>query len=166
MVGGLGDGDRRSRRAGDVVWPCVVGSGRGLGEVCELGSAAGEGQGRFQRSCQSMSLEVMISVIARASCASRWMLLRSVLRRSWPWSESHELVRSTVQRSPGSRVGQFEERAWLGVRPAAEQAGIGELGSYGSGSLCSTSVSSALGLSAGQATLWCGCCPSCCASPR
>ena len=37
---------------------------------------------------------------ASVSWATRWMLLRSVFRRSWPKFESHELVRSTGQRSP------------------------------------------------------------------
>ena len=40
--------------------------------------------GGFQRFLQSMSLMVMISVMARASCASRWWGRRSVLRRSCP----------------------------------------------------------------------------------
>ena len=103
MAGGLGDSGRRSWTAGEVVRPCVLGSGRRLREGCELGSAAGAGQGWFQRSCQSASLAAMISVIARANCASRWAADRSVLRRSWPWLDSHELVRSTVQRSEARR---------------------------------------------------------------
>jgi Flp pilus assembly protein TadB len=37
---------------------------------------------------------------ARATCPSRCLLKRSVLRRSWPKLENQELVRSTGQRRP------------------------------------------------------------------
>jgi hypothetical protein len=43
-----------------------------------------------------MSFAVMSRAMARASWATRWMMRRSVLRRSCPKFESHELVRSTV----------------------------------------------------------------------
>jgi len=57
---------------------------------------------------QSMSLAVSSSVTASAICASRCEGERSVLRRSWPKFESHELVRSTGHRGP---IG-----AWTGGR--------------------------------------------------
>ena len=38
--------------------------------------------------------------MARANWASRWAVFRSVLRRSAPKFDSHELVRSTGQRNP------------------------------------------------------------------
>jgi hypothetical protein len=57
---------------------------------------------------QSMSLAVSSSVTASAICASRFEGERSVLRRSWPKFESHELVRSTGHRGP---IG-----AWTGGR--------------------------------------------------
>jgi hypothetical protein len=67
------------------------GCGRRIGVVAARGESAATsdrlrtawlGQVRFQRSCQSMSLAVMIRVMARASWASRWRARRSVLRRS------------------------------------------------------------------------------------
>ena len=54
----------------------------------------------FQRFLHLMSLTVMISTMARQSCASRCWMRRSVLRRSCPKFDSQELVRSTVQRIP------------------------------------------------------------------
>ena len=42
----------------------------------------------------------MINVMARASCPRRALVLRSVLRRSWPKFDSHELVLSMAQRIP------------------------------------------------------------------
>jgi hypothetical protein len=49
-----------------------------------------------------MSLAVMITAMASANSLMRWAVLRSVLRRSCPKFESHELVRSTGQRRPRS----------------------------------------------------------------
>ena len=43
--------------------------------------------------------------MARATCPSRCLLNRSVVRRSWPKFENQELVGSTGQRSP--RVSGF-----------------------------------------------------------
>ena len=39
-------------------------------------------------------------VMARSSWASRWAVVRSVLRRSWPTFDSHELVRQRLHRKP------------------------------------------------------------------
>ena len=66
-----------------------------------------------------MSLMVMIKAMASASCPRRALVLRSVLRRSWPKFDSHELVRSMVQRIPsGSARGwpRAVPRRRLGVR--------------------------------------------------
>jgi hypothetical protein len=49
----------------------------------------------FHRLAHFTSLIVMMSAIARASAAARWIERRSVLRRSWPKFDRHELVRST-----------------------------------------------------------------------
>ena len=47
-----------------------------------------------------MSLTVMIKATANANCPRRALVLRSVLRRSCPKLDSHELVRSMVHRIP------------------------------------------------------------------
>ncbi|MGH8721941.1 MAG: MFS transporter, partial [Burkholderiales bacterium] len=62
-------------------------------EAQRIGDRSGD-----QRFRQSMSLAVSRKTTARASWARRWTLRRSVLRRSWPKFDSHELVRSTGQR--------------------------------------------------------------------
>ncbi len=53
-----------------------------------------------------MSLPAIKMVVAKQSAAWRWRRRRSVLRRSWPQFDHHELVASTIQRSP-SRTGCF-----------------------------------------------------------
>ena len=59
-----------------------------------------------ERLAHLTSLTVMIRATARANCARRCEMNRSVLRRSWPKFESHELVRSTGHRMPrGTRFG-------------------------------------------------------------
>ena len=65
-------------------WPSGERDDRGGGQSTHLepqriGAALGDHLSR-----QSMSLAVMSMAIAKASWAERWMLLRSVLRRSWP----------------------------------------------------------------------------------
>ena len=61
----------------------------------------------------------MIAAMAKASCPRRALVSRSVLRRSCPKLDSHELVRSMVQRIPsGTVLGCLQTRPGgrLGVR--------------------------------------------------
>ena len=59
----------------------------------------------------------MINATANANCPRRAVVLRSVLRRSCPKFDSHELVRSMVQRIPSGTV--------LGLRRAVPRARLG-----------------------------------------
>ena len=51
-----------------------------------------------------MSFIAIKMVVAKQRAACRWRVRRSVLRRSWPKFDNHELVASTIHRSP-SRMG-------------------------------------------------------------
>ena len=57
----------------------------------------------FHLSAHLWSLMVGIAAMAKASCPRRALVLRSVLRRSCRKFDSHELVRSMVQRIPSNR---------------------------------------------------------------
>src|SRR6266545_3730605 len=76
---------------------------RAPGGATPPGYSPGEGVGD-QRFRQSISFAVRSNATARASWASRWIVLRSVFRLIWPKFDSHEFVRSTGQRRP---IGRF-----------------------------------------------------------